>query len=71
MRRFRGWRMPRGRMLAQIDDELVLAKKALIFWREQTLLADAPLRDCAHAAIKAHEDCIKRLVEIQEALAGM
>lgn len=63
--------MPRNRMLSQIDDELVSAKAALAFWREQTLLADAPLRDCAYAAIKAHEECLNRLVEIQETLAGL
>ena len=61
--------MPRNRMLSKIDDELVAAKAALAFWREQTFLADAHLRDCARAAIKVHEDCVQRLVEIQEALS--
>jgi hypothetical protein len=63
--------MPRNRLLSQIDDELVRAKEALAFWREQTLLSDIPLRDCAHAAVKVHEECLTRLIEIQEVLADM
>lgn len=64
--------MPRSRMLLQLDDELVLAKQALAFWREQkTILAETPLHECAAAAVKAQEDHIKRLVEIQEGLAAM
>jgi hypothetical protein len=63
--------MPRNRMILQIDEELVLAKNALVFWREQTLLAEIPLRDCAHAAIKQEEAHVQRLIEIQEVLAGL
>lgn len=61
--------MPRNRMLSRIDDELVVAKQSLAFWRDQTLLADIPLRDCARSAVKMREDEIARLIEIQEALA--
>ena len=57
-------------MISKIDDELVFAKQSLAFWREQTLLADTPLRDCAHWAVRLREDEISRLMEIQEALAG-
>ena len=63
--------MPRNLMILQIDNELVLAKQALIFWREQTLLADLPLGDCARAAVKQQEIHVKRLIEIQEVLAGL
>ena len=63
--------MPRNRMLSRIDDELVVAKQSLVFWSEQTLLADIPLRDCAREAVKLREEEINRLVEIQEALADL
>ena len=63
--------MPRNRMLSHLDDELVVAKKSLAFWREQTLLADIPLRDCARTAVKLREEEIGRLIQIQEALAGL
>ena len=62
--------MPRNRMISKIDDELVIAKQSLAFWREQTLLADMPLRDCARAAVKLREDEIGQLIQMQEALAG-
>ena len=63
--------MPRNRMILKIDDELVAAKQSLAFWFEQTLLADTPLRDCARSAVKLREEEIDRLIEIQEALAGL
>ncbi|HTK58599.1 MAG TPA: hypothetical protein VL336_06420 [Sphingomicrobium sp.] len=63
--------MPRNRMLTQIDDELMLAKAALNFWREQTLLADLPLRACAERACKLQEKHIEQLIDIQEHLADM
>ena len=63
--------MPRNLMLIQLDDDLVAAKRALIFWRDQTLLADIGLRDCARAAVRAQEAHVDRLIEIQEALAGI
>lgn len=62
--------MLRNKMITQIDDELMLAKTALIFWREQALLADLPLRDCALAVIGLQEAHVERLIEIQESLAG-
>jgi hypothetical protein len=62
--------MPRNRMISKIDDELVVAKQSLAFWREQTLLADTPLRECARSAVKLREDEIACLVRIQEVLAG-
>ena len=39
--------MPRNRIISRIDDELVIAKESLAFWRDQTFLADVSLRDCA------------------------
>jgi hypothetical protein len=63
--------MPRNRMILRIDDELVVAKQSLAFWREQTLLADSPLRDCARAAVKLRENEIAQLIEMQEALTGL
>jgi hypothetical protein len=58
-------------MISQIDDELVVAKQSLAFWREQALLEDIPLRDCARTAVKLREDEIQSLIEIQEVLAGL
>jgi hypothetical protein len=55
----------------QIDDELMLAKHALAFWREHALLADAPLRACAERACKLHEQHIQQLIDIQERLSDM
>jgi len=63
--------MPRYRMLTQIDDELMLAKQALAFWREHSLLADAPLRACAERACKLHEQHIQQLIDIQEHLSDI
>jgi hypothetical protein len=49
----------------------MLAKAALNFWREQTLLADLPLRACAERACKLQEKHIEQLIDIQEHLADM
>ena len=62
--------MPRNRINSRIDDELVIAKEALAFWRDQIFLADVALRDCARSAVRLREEEIARLVEIQEALAS-
>ncbi|HVJ71984.1 MAG TPA: hypothetical protein VM531_10850 [Sphingomicrobium sp.] len=62
--------MPRNRIISRIDDELVIAKESLAFWRDQTFLADVSLRDCARSAVRLREEEIAHLVEIQEALAS-
>ena len=63
--------MPRNRLLAQIDDELVLAKASLAFWQEQSLLlTDDELRVCAKAQIKHREVDVEQLLEAQECLIG-
>ena len=62
--------MPRSRMLARIDDELVQAKKSLAFWHQQkSFLAETSLHDYADQIVKLRENDVKQLVEVQEALA--
>jgi len=63
--------MPRSRMLSQIDDELMHAKRSLSFWHEQLVfLADTPMRQYAERQVKLREAEIKQLVDVQESLAG-
>lgn len=64
--------MPRNRMLSQIDDELIHAKRSLAFWHEQmAFLADTPMRQYAERQVKLREAEIRQLVDVQESLAGM
>ena len=64
--------MPRNKFLAQIYDELVQAKSALAFWRDQALLfPDEQLQACAKAQIDAYETLVKHLVAVQEHLHSL
>ena len=64
--------MPRHRLLARIDDEMVASKKSLKFWREQhLLLAGTPLAVCAKRQITLREQEADQLLDIQEHLIGM
>lgn len=64
--------MPRNRLLAQIDEELVQAQASLKFWRDQTILLDnseyqlVPKRQIMH-----REAEIKRLLEAQELIHSL
>ncbi len=61
--------MPRNRLLAQIDDELVQARNSLKFWRDQLLLLpEAECRAAARRQVKYREAQIKRLLAVQEHL---
>jgi hypothetical protein len=61
--------MPRNRLIAQLDDELVMAKASLAFWQEQLLLlTDEELLAAAKLQVRHRETEIKQLVEAQEAL---
>jgi hypothetical protein len=61
--------MPRNRLLAQIDEELLQARESLKFWRDQLLLlADTDLQLAAQRQIMHREADIKRLLEAQEQL---
>jgi hypothetical protein len=63
--------MPRNRMVLQIDDELVLAKHALAFWREQkTILADTHLREHAATMVRLREAEIQQMIAVRESLQG-
>lgn len=63
--------MPRNRLLAQLDDELVTAKASLLFWQEELfLLTDNELLACAKAQVKHREADIEKLLEAQERLTG-
>ena len=64
--------MPRHRLLARIDDEMVVSKESLKFWREQhLLLAGTPLADCAKRQITLREKESDQLLDIQENLIAM
>ena len=64
--------MPRNRFLAQIDSELIQAKKSLVFWRDQVLLfPDAQLQECAKAQVAAYEKVVAQLIAVQEKLLSM
>jgi len=61
--------MPRNRLLAQIDEELLQAQESLKFWRDQTLLLDdTEFQIAAKRQIMHREADIKRLLETQEQL---
>lgn len=61
--------MPRNRLLAQIDDELLQARESLRFWRDQMiLLDDTSYQVAAKRQVMHREAEIKRLLEAQEVL---
>ena len=61
--------MPRNRLLAQIEDELVHAHGSLKFWRDQILLlSDTEYQVGAELHVLRHEAEIKRLLKAQEVL---
>jgi hypothetical protein len=61
--------MPRNRLLAQLDDELLQARESLRFWRDQMLLLDnTEFRDTAKRQVKHREYAIKHLLEVQESI---
>lgn len=61
--------MPRNRLLAQIDEELLQARESLRFWRDQMIfLADTEYQVAAKRQVMHREADIKRLLEAQESL---
>jgi hypothetical protein len=61
--------MPRNRLLAQIDDEILQARESLRFWRDQMLLLDdTDYQIAAKRQVMHREAEIKRLLEAQEML---
>jgi len=59
--------MPRNRLLAQIDDEILQARESLRFWRDQMLLLDnTDYQVAAKRQVMHREAEIKRLLEAQE-----
>ena len=63
--------MPRNRLIAQIDEELVQAKASLAFWQAQTLLlAETPFLIFAERQVARRETETKWLLEAHEALIG-
>lgn len=61
--------MPRNRLLAQIEDELVHAHASLKFWRDQMLLlSDTDYQVGAARQVMHREAEIARLLDAQEIL---
>lgn len=61
--------MPRNRLLAQIDEELLQARESLRFWRDQTiLLSESEFQVAARRQVMQREAEIQRLLETQEFL---
>ena len=61
--------MPRNRLLAQIDDELLQARESLRFWRDQIiLLDDTDYQVAAKRHVMHREAEIQRLLEAHEVL---
>jgi hypothetical protein len=61
--------MPRNRLLAQLDDELLQARESLRFWRDQMLLLDSTeFQAAAKRQVKHREYAIKHLLEAQESI---
>jgi hypothetical protein len=59
--------MPRNRLLAQIDEELLQARESLRFWRDQMLLLeDTEYQVAAKRQVMHREAEINRLLETQE-----
>jgi len=64
--------MPRNRLLAQIDEELVQARDSLRFWRDQMLLLErTEFQVAAKRQVMHREADIKRLLETQEMIHGL
>ena len=64
--------MPRNRLLAQIDDELLQARESLRFWRDQMLfLEDREYQAIAKRQVMHREADIKRLLDAQELILGI
>lgn len=64
--------LPRHRLLARIDDEMVVSKESPKFWREQhLLLAGMPLAACAKRQITLREQDADQLLGVQEDLISM
>jgi len=64
--------MPRNKLLAQIDEELVQARESLKFWRDQTILLDRTEYQVAAKRQVMHREAeIKRLLEAQEMLLAI
>ena len=61
--------MPRNRLLARIDEELMQARESLKFWRDQMLmLAETEFQVAARRQVMHREADINRLLETQELL---
>jgi hypothetical protein len=64
--------MPRNRLHAQLDEELVQARASLVFWQAETiLLASTPFLTFAERQVVLREIEIKQLLEAREALDGV
>jgi hypothetical protein len=64
--------VPRNRLVAQIDEELVQAKASQAFWQAETLLlAATPFLSFAQRQVALREAEIKQLLEAHEALIGV
>lgn len=64
--------MPRNRLLAQIDEELLHARGSLKFWRDQLLLlAGTEYQSAARRQVIHRETEINQLLETQELLHGI
>ena len=64
--------MPRNRLLAQIDEELVQARESLKFWRDQMMLLDhSDYQVAAKRQVMHCEADIKRLLDTQEMLLAI
>ena len=63
--------MPRNRLLARVDEELLQARESLKFWRDQMLLlAETEYQVAAKRQVMHREAEIQRLLETQEMLHG-
>lgn len=64
--------MPRNRLIARIDDELLQARESVKFWREQSLLLEGTeLQLAAKRQVMHREADIARLLEAQEMLHNL
>lgn len=64
--------MPRHRLLARLDDEMVQSKASLKYWRrELILLAGTRLEACVKRQIAFREREADELLDIQEHLTAM
>jgi hypothetical protein len=64
--------MPRHRLLTRIDDEMVLSKASLKYWRSELLLiAGTRLEACVKRQIAFREREADELLDVQEHLIRM